>query len=290
MRIALAQLAPHPGRLLENLETLRSTVVGLEAELVIFPELYLSGYRLGDGFHRLALDPEGEELRALGRFAAAQGKGIVVGAPLRHPRSGELVNGAVFADPAGAVRYRGKRFLPNYGPFEEAALFSPELSSKTVAFGERRVGLQICYDAFFPEVSRELALDGAELLVVISAAPITSRRLFDKVLPARAVENAVPLVYVNRTGVEDGLVFGGGSQAVDARGEPASGSKARAEEGRHLDAVEVVELDLDEAARWRPFRPVLRDVAASRRGTGPEVPRLPAQAPAFGTAPRAPSL
>jgi predicted amidohydrolase len=99
-------------------------------------------------------------------------------------------------------------------------------------------------------------------LVIISAAPVTSRRLFDRVLPARAVENALPLVYVNRVGVEDGVVFGGGSQSLDARGEsldPPTPPGPRSEEGTW-----VVSIDLAEAARWRPFRPVLRDIAPHR--------------------------
>ena len=71
-----------------------------------------------------------------------------------------------------------------------------------------------------PRCSARSRSTGATLFVCVSAAPVTSRRLFEKVLPARAVENAAPLVYVNRVGVEDAIVFGGGSRAYDARGEP----------------------------------------------------------------------
>jgi predicted amidohydrolase len=84
------------------------------------------------------------------------------------------------------------------------------------------------------------------------------------VLPARAIENAVPLVYVNRVGVEDGVVFGGGSQSLDARGETLDPSRTDA--ARSDEAVWVVEIDLEDAARWRPFRPVLRDIAPTRAG------------------------
>ncbi|MFI5415013.1 MAG: carbon-nitrogen hydrolase family protein, partial [Candidatus Lutacidiplasmatales archaeon] len=146
-------------------------------------------------------------------------------------------------------------------PFEEGSVFTPTETSAPAELGEERLGLSICYDAFFPEVSRELALDGATMFVCVSAAPVTSRRLFEKVLPARAVENAAPLVYVNRVGVEDGIVFGGGSRAFDARGEPLP---ERPVPGLSLgpdEKVVSVEVDTGESARWRPFRPVLRDVA-----------------------------
>jgi omega-amidase len=102
----------------------------------------------------------------------------------------------------------------------------------------------------------------------VSAAPVTSGRLFDKVLPARAVENAAPLVYVNRVGVEDGVVFGGGAVAYDARGErlPTESVPVR---GAPEERVAVADIDLTESTRWRPFRPVLRDVATRPPGGHP---------------------
>ena len=177
-------------------------------------------------------------------------------------RTGEIENVALVVDPAGAVARPSKRYLPTFGPFEEGLVFTPSVRSTPVEAGGRRLGIEICYDAFFPEVTRELALGGAELLLNISAAPVTSRRLFDRLLPARAVENGLPVVYVNRVGVEDGLVFGGGSGAWDARGESLP---LTALDPGGLEAAERVvtaEVDLAETARWRPFRPVLRDVAA----------------------------
>lgn len=280
MRINLAQLAPVPGEVLPNLEKLRAAVLARPADLHVFPELFLSGYRVGDGFQRIALAPDGEELASLQRFCRSQGTAVVVGAPVRHARRGEVENAAVLVGPDGRLAVRAKRFLPTYGPFEEGALFTPAARSDPVELGDLRLGLQICYDAFFPEVSRELVLGGADLLLVLSAAPVTSRRLFDRVLPARAVENAVPLVYVNRVGVEDGVVFGGGSQAFDARGETPPSVDAPEEAQRGTERVWSVEIDPGEAARWRPFRPVLRDVALARARsdapTGPASSAAPA--------------
>ena len=268
MRVLLAQLAPRPGALLENVEAVRRVVAEHPAELYVFPELFLSGYRVGDRFHSEAVDPSGPAAASLGRLAQSRSIGLVVGAPVRHSRPGEVVNAALIADPQGALTIREKRFLPTFGPFEEGLIFTPGSTSEVVDLLGHRIGVQICYDAFFPEVSRELALHGAELLIVISAAPLTSRRLFDKVLPARAVENALPVVYVNRVGVEDGIVFGGGSEAFDARGELIGAPTGLEESARSAEGVTTVEIDLAEAARWRPFRPVLRD-RSTRPHPGP---------------------
>lgn len=187
------------------------------------------------------------------------GGAILVGAPVTGPRRGEVQNAALLVGGGLPPSSQPKRFLPNFGPFEEAKPFSPGPVSTVLRWGERQLGVGICYDAFFPEIFRALARDGAELLAIPSAAPVTSRRLFEKVLPARAVENAAPVVYVNRVGVEDGIVFGGGSGLWDARGEPVpleSLTVSGADDGERLLSGEI---DLDEAARWRPFRPVLRD-------------------------------
>ena len=271
MRIVLAELAPARGALGENLERVEALAAEGLGDLIVFPELFLSGYRVGDRVHALALRPEGPELQRLGAAARRGHSAIVVGAPLgRVERPGEVENACLLIRPDGTVSRQAKRHLPTYGPFEEGKLYTPTATSVPVELAGLRLGAAICYDAFFPEVFRDLALAGASLFVVISAAPVTSGRLFDKVLPARAVENACPLLYVNRVGVEDGLVFGGGSVALDARGErmPTEELDRPLGDAEHLWRVE---LDPAEASRWRPMRPVLRD-RASRPAPQPSIP------------------
>ncbi len=265
MRALLAQLAPKRGRLAENRERLASIVRAHRAELYVFPELYLSGYRVGDRIHQLAIRPGDDSWNGLVELAREQKVGLVVGTPLAsRDRPGEVHNAALLVTPDGELRAQVKRFLPNFGPFEEASFFTPTGTSTVQPFGEHRIGLEICYDAYFPEVSRELALQAAVLLVVISAAPVTSRSLFDKVLPARAIENACPVIYVNRVGVEDGLVFGGGTNAWDPRGEPIRSESLPLAPAAPEEGLWRIEIDLSEAPRWRPFRPVLRDVSRPR--------------------------
>lgn len=264
MRLVLAELAPAPGDLATNLEAVERTVREAPCDLAVFPELFLSGYAIGDRVHAVALREGDRSAARLSDLARSSSTTIVVGAPVASAeRPGEVENSALLFDPSGATFRQVKRYLPNFGPFEEARSYTPTDRSRAARVGARRLGLEICYDVFFPEVSRELALDGAELLVAISAAPVTSRRLFEKLLPARAIENGLPVVYVNRVGVEDGFVFGGGSGVWDPRGEPLArsvraGGPGRTEGEQLLEA----EVDLDVVRRWRPFRPVLRDVAS----------------------------
>ncbi len=270
MRIALAQLAPVPGEVARNVDRVAEVVRAARADLAVFPELFLSGYRVGDRLHRLALredDGTTEALRALARETSTT---VVLGAPLASTeRRGELHNAALAFLPTEEFFVQVKRYLPTFGPFEEGVLFTATDQSRPVVVGSHAVGLEICYDTFFPEVSRQLALSGAELLCVLSASPVTSRRLFERLLPARAIENGLSVVFVNRVGVEDGVVFGGGSGAWDARGEPIA---TEAVPGLALgpeESVAIAEIDPGESARWRPFRPVLRDVASR---PGPPAP------------------
>lgn len=262
MRLLLAQLAPRKGEVGANLERLRRVVGSGGVDLAVFPELYLSGYRVGDRIHALALRPGDRPSEELSRIARAARTTLAVGAPVVLERPGEVGNAVLLVPPEGPPLRQLKRYLPTYGPFEEGSFFTPTERSAPLPVAGRKVGFLICYDAFFPEVARELALGGSELLVVISASPVTSRRLFEKVLPARAVENAVPLVYVNRVGVEDGVVFGGGTHAWDARGEPVPLTPRTGEPLAPEEGLWDLEIDLDDAPRWRPFRPVLRDVAS----------------------------
>jgi predicted amidohydrolase len=263
MRLALAELAPRPLDVEGNLERVRGATRAAKCDLAIFPELFLSGYSVGDHLRTVAIRPTDrtvEELAALARETAST---VVLGAVVAsQDRAGEVENSAIVVDPHGTVHRQVKRYLPTFGPFEEGRVFTPtDRSTPRLAAGVR-LGIEICYDVFFPEVTRELAVAGAQLLVNVSAAPTTSRPLFDKLLPARAVENGLPVAYVNRVGVEDGLVFGGGSGVWDARGEPVAVEPVPWDGLAAGERLVAASLDLSAPERWRPFRPVLRDVVA----------------------------
>lgn len=259
MKLLLAELAPRRGELEANLARIESIVHGRHADLLALPELFLTGYRVGDRLRQLALRRDSPEEKRLVAAARELGGAIVTGAVTPAGRPGEIQNAAVLVGPDGVLGVQPKRYLPTFGPFEEGTMFTPGATSTPIVLGNRRVGLAICYDAFFPEIARPLALAGAELVLYLSAAPVTSRTLFDRILPARAIENALPVAYVNRVGVEDGLVFGGGSGAWNARGDPLVPLEPTLPDAGDGERLLEFDLDLDEGARWRPFRPVLRD-------------------------------
>jgi predicted amidohydrolase len=270
-RLLLGQLAPVPGSTEANVARIAAALHSGPSDLAIFPELFLSGYRVGDRFHHLALRPGDRSWERLGALAQEHSTHIVVGAPVQsEERRGELRNVALLLRPDGTAATQVKRYLPTFGPFEEGVPFTPSDVSHALPWGVHSLGLAICYDTFFPEVFRTLALGGADLLIVISASPVTSYSLFSKLLPARAIENGLPIVYVNRVGVEDGIVFGGGSGAWDARGESLALEERPLAGLGPEERLFRVEVDLAEASRWRPFRPVLRDVA-TRPGHLPEL-------------------
>jgi predicted amidohydrolase len=254
---------------MENLDRIDAVLEGEHPDAAVFPELFLSGYRSGDAFAQLAIRPGDPVVERLTEIAHRRGTTIITGAPVASPeRAGEVHNAALLVPPEGPLLWQIKRYLPTFGPFEEGLFFSPTDHSYPLEVGPLRYGLAICYDVFFPEVFRALALGGAQLLVVISASPVTSKRLFERLLPARAIENGLPVVYVNRVGVEDGVVFGGGSGAWSVRGEPLELERRTPAKAEDEEATFLVEIDLGEAKRYRPFRPVLRDVAARPPAAG----------------------
>ncbi|MCU0851352.1 MAG: carbon-nitrogen hydrolase family protein [Candidatus Thermoplasmatota archaeon] len=122
----------------------------------------------------------------------------------------------------------------------------------TTAVG--KIGLLICYDLNFPELAKALTLQGADLLICISASPTTTQRYFETLLPARALENTVFMAYVNLAGNQEDLIYWGGSQVYDPLGNVLVKAPYLKESIITCD----INLRLLESARAR--RPVLRDI------------------------------
>lgn len=250
---AVAQLEPtllDKGR---NVKKLEKAVAKAEADLFLAGEMYLTGYMARDAFARLAEPIDGPSIRKAAEIAADCGTHIVFGFPERETRTKKLFNTCVMVTPDGRVTSYRKIYPANFGPFEEGLYFGQghELTLVDTKFG--KIGLLICYDSFFPELAKAYALRGADLLAIISAAPATSKPFFDKILPARAIENALYVLYANLVGTELNIVFQGGTQALGPRGE---------ELGRAADLKEgVVEVPIDsrDVKTARAFRPTLRD-------------------------------
>jgi len=119
-----------------------------------------------------------------------------------------------------------------------------------------KLGVQICYDLFFRSLRRSPASRARTSSVNISASPITARALFERIIAARATENAVFFSYVNRVGTDLGLVFAGGSALIGPRGQVIQ------ELPLVREGLIDQEVDLSDTDFARPFRPTLRDSRA----------------------------
>jgi len=236
---------------------MRDVVKRTKGKIVVFPELNLTGYLPRDDLYGLAESMNGPHIKAVQRLAKETKKDIVFGCPTRNERvPGQVYNSCVLASGNGGLFRYNKMFLPTFGPFEERVYFS---EGKEAVVGEgrhARLGLMICYDAFFPELAKLETLMGAEILVNISAAPTTSRPFFRRVMPGRAVEDAIFVAYCNLVGVHGSLVFGGSSVLYGPRGEELA-------RGKDLDE-DVLEgsVDLGDIEVARRFRPTVRDSRA----------------------------
>ena len=231
LRIALAQFDFPVGALAYN-ETRIAELIAearddLGADLIVFPELALSGYSPEDLLLRPAFLAACET--ALQRIAAnVRGIVAIVGWP---QSAGSIVYNAasVLRDGSVATTYR-KRELPNYAVFDERRYFEvdPDGGACVVEIKGVRVGVVICEDLWFAEPVAETAARGAELVVVPNASPFEHDKLArrDALLGARVAESGVALAYVNMVGGQDSVVYDGASVLADGDGTIHSAARA----------------------------------------------------------------
>ena len=223
MRVGIAQLNCVVGDLRGNAAHILAAVAEARhggADLVVTPELSLCGYPPEDLLLRPAfLAACAEELARL----AAQIAGPVVLIGFPEAAAGKRHNAlAIVRDGRVEAVYR-KHELPNYTVFDEQRYFEPGSDACVVDIAGVRVGVVICEDIWFPRCARQAAAAGAELVVVPNGSPYHTRQqaLRREVVTARARETGLAVVYVNRVGGQDELVFDGASFVVDGAGELA---------------------------------------------------------------------
>lgn len=250
---ALVQAEPELGNPPANLKKMRKFVEGTQADLFLFGELYLSGYMAKDLFQKLAEDLGGPSVKEAQKIARSAGTHLIFGMPEREEGTRTLYNSAIYVSPEGEVLSYRKLYPANFGPFEELQYFRQGDALRLIDTDLGRIGLLICYDTFFPEVPKGLALQGAEVLACISAAPATSKPFFDRVIPARAIENTAFFLYANLVGTELNIVFQGGTQAVGPRGEDLGKAEDFEED------VVTCTIDPKDIAVAKRFRPTVRD-------------------------------
>ncbi|RLF29102.1 MAG: carbon-nitrogen hydrolase family protein [Thermoplasmata archaeon] len=255
MKIAMISARPKIADKKSNIKTMEKYIRNTPADLYVFGELFLSGYKCKDELRNLAETIQGPSIQHMKKIAKDRKCYIVFGMPLKNSRvEGLIHNAAILIHPDGKVDSYKKWFLPTFGPFEEKIFFDEgeELRVFTTRFG--KIGLIICYDLYFPEIPKALSLQGADILICISASPSTTRTYFEKLLPARALENTAFMVYVNLVGTEEDLVMWGGSQIYDPMGNLLV--KAPYFE----ESIITQEIDLKQIKITRANRPVIRDI------------------------------
>jgi NAD+ synthase (glutamine-hydrolysing) len=264
MRLALAQIDTTVGDLdgnraliLSRLDEARSA----GAELVLFPELAITGYPPEDLLLRPGFVRAAE--RSLEEVAAATtGIAALVGFPRFE---GDLYNACAVCS-EGAVRaIYHKRFLPNYGVFDEERYFASGRDLVLLRLGETLVGVTICEDMWQPgPPATDLALAGAQLLVNVSASPfhVGKDREREEMFQQRARDTSSFVAFVNAVGGQDELVFDGHSVVLDDEGEVLARAPGFEE------ALLVVDLD-PTAAIGRRLRDVRRRALAREHETPP---------------------
>ena len=225
--IALAQINPKVGDIPGNLATIRrvrDAAAALGADLVVTPELSVTGYPPEDlvikpSFLRAARAAV-EELAA----ETGEGPGLIVGAPwsdqaqIEGPQRQRVTNAALLLDEGGIIACCDKHELPNYSVFDEVRVFKPGPLPGPVTFRGLRLGIPICEDIWVPDVCECLQETGAEILIVPNGSPFErdKSQLRQQIAVARVTETGLPLVFVNQVGGQDELVFDGNSFVLDA--------------------------------------------------------------------------
>ncbi len=220
LSIAIAQINPIVGDIDGNAERLRRMYAAAPAcDLVIAGELVLAGYPPEDLVLKRAFQDHIESAMAdLARATAGQRAALLVGAPWRV--EGRLFNAAVLLENGNISTVRLKRDLPNYGVFDEKRVFAAGPPQTPIDFRGARLGVMVCEDMWTPEISRDLAGDGADLLIVLNGSPfeVAKKETRRELAAHRCAETHLPLIYVNIVGGQDELVFDGASFALAADG------------------------------------------------------------------------
>jgi NAD+ synthase (glutamine-hydrolysing) len=253
LTLALAQssflvgdIAGNTKKIIEQAHTAREK----GAQIIVFPELAISGYPPEDLLLRPSL-----VLRintALAEIAAIEGIVVVVGYPLNEDKK-RFNSAGVFAQGAQRGVYR-KQKLPNYSVFDEARYFESGTDNVIFEISGRKVGLLICEDIWHRQPIKTLKENGADLVLILNASPfqIGKQELRRSLLTHRAQEISIAIASVNLVGGQDDLVFDGGSMVINPDGQVA------AEAGRFESELLLVDFDLEQRAfvAQEPIKPL----------------------------------
>jgi NAD+ synthase (glutamine-hydrolysing) len=264
MKIALAQINTTLGDIHANLETHLDYIRRAKAEgvdLVVFPELSLTGYILQDIVPTVAIRPLPDDPIFKPLLQASKDIDVVLGFVEVDDRHRFFIAGA-YLSRGEVVQVHRKVYLPTYGMFDEGRFFASGDSARAFDTSFGRFSLLICEDFWHASLPYLLWMDGADVLIFISASPGHGLSQASHFSSAAWVEHATKayanlfscfVVSVNRVGYEDGFCFYGNSHIFDPRGELVAKSPSLEE------ALTIAELDFGQLRRTHTRLPLLRD-------------------------------
>jgi NAD+ synthase len=274
LRIALAQLNPTVGAIRHNLELAKSTladVAGQGADILLFPELFLTGYFPDD----LLFKPRfvADAMAAAEEFArATEGTTVTAIMPCVWQEGAKLYNAALVCENGRIVARRYKRELPNDDVFYEKRYFERADLQEPVTIKGVSVGIPICEDIWHPDVCAHLVDQGARILLCPNGSPYWRNKQATRygLVTDRVAEDNVPLLYLNQVGGQDELVYDGASFAIEPGGRLVVQAKsfepeimmsnwARTPDGWRCTDPHVAPLSSVDEAPWRACVLGLRD-------------------------------
>ncbi len=263
-KLALAQFAPHLGDVDANLKIIADYIARArvaQADVIVLPELALTGYYLKDLVPTVAARPSPDDPRFAPLIAASRDLDIVVGFVEEDARYRYYI-AAAYLSAGRVVHVHRKVYLPTYRLFDDGRFFAPGNTFR--AFNTRfgRMGLLICEDAWHLSSPYVLWQDGADFLIDLSASPGYGISASDELANAETVKTFLQtyasilttfVIFSNRVGMEDGIAFWGGSHVLAPDGKPLAAAP------RFDDALVCAEIDTDALRRARLGLPILRD-------------------------------
>ena len=245
VRVALCQFMPDVGDVESNGERIISCLRSDDADVYIFPELFLTGY--GADYSVLK-----DEVQAMVRTISEECRRTDTAAVFGSPRYTDdgVMNSLAFLSPDGDIWY-DKAHLARFGVYAENE-FTEGRSPAIGLYHGIGFGMCVCYDIFFPEILHGCSLRGASVNICVAASAVQSKPFLDKVISARALENVTYLAYVNNTGPLNGLEMHGCSRGLDPFGDVIA-------ECGTSECVSVFTVDTEELERARGIRRHLTD-------------------------------
>lgn len=256
MRVAVAQIAPALGDTRANLMKVRASqqqALSQGAELLVFPELAMTGYAIKRDMSRFALRADGEVFGEL--LACSNDLPMIIGFVERSPR-GRIYNSAALLADGRIVHLHRKVYLPTFSVWEEQKHFAKGKRLTVFPYRGFRIAIFVCNDFWYPSMAYLAACDDADVFCVIANSSLdgegTNPRAWDLLLRPPALLYGCYVVFANRVGTEEGSTYWGGSTIIAPLGYPVVTAG---------DGEEIILADIDRKAieRARDELPIMRD-------------------------------